>query len=417
MNNTLSTVVKSNELIEGRYKLSTNQHRLVLLLISIINPEDEDFQDYELRVLDFARMFGIEGDKDVYAKVEEAAEELVGKTIKLSKGKEREFVAWFSYAKYKQGEGVIIIRFDKSLKPYLLQLKSHFTRYALDTVVRFKSQYSIRLYELLKEFEYLGHGGSFFRIIEIDDLKGFLGVKENEYGKMHDMKKRLIEPAIKEISSYSDIAVTQVEYIKEGRTVGSVKFTAEPKAGKALVADEQAMAAEHGAKEPPEHVAALLAFGIAEPMARKWAKQYGQRKIMEACGYVRAKCEAGGIKDIPAYLAKTLEHDYHTAWLAKNAKKEAKQAEEHARKALQEAEEQDRRQRTGQRIADALEAFHALPDAEQERLRDRFAAENPSPMLKSWKTRRANGEQPEISPMFRLLFVDFLGNASKPLPV
>jgi hypothetical protein len=321
---------------------------------------------------------------------------------------------WVSSATYKEGTGYVELRFDEMLKPYLLQLKDHFTQYDLATIVRFKSQYSIRLYELLKASAYLGRGGSFYRVFEIEELKRLFGVAKGEYKRVQDIRRRMIEPAVEEVSCFSDILITAVEYTKEGRAIGSVKFTAEPKAGKALVADEQAMAAEHEAKEPPEHVAALLGFGIAEPMARKWAKQYGQRKIMEACGYVRAKCEAGGIKDIPAYLAKTLEHDYHTAWLAKNAEIEAKQADEHARKARQEAEERDRRQRVRQRIADALEAFHALPEAEQERLRDRFAAENPSPMLKSWKTRRANGEQPENFPMFSCLFIDFLDKVSKP---
>jgi hypothetical protein len=352
--NTFPVIVKSNELIEARYKLSLNQQRLVLLLISIIKPEDEDFQDYQLKVSDFAAMFGIKNCKAIYSEVEQAAAELVGKVINLRQGRERECVAWLSYGKYRQGEGVITIRFDKSLKPYLLQLKSHFTRYQLNTVVKFKSQYSIRLYELLKEFEYLGHGGAFYRIIGIEELKGLFGINNGEYEKMHDLKKRVIDPSV-----------------------------------------------------PAEHVEALLNLGIAGATAKQWAKQYGKKKIMAACGYVAAKLETAAIKDLPAYLAKTLEHDYHLAWMKENQEKQAKKADETERKAGEEAAEQQRRQAAIQKIHDTLSAFHALREGEQDAWRDRFEAEYHSLTMKHWKKYRKEGRQPEDNKMFSGVFSEF----------
>ena len=400
------TIIKSNELIEARYKLSLNEQRLVLLLISIIDPEDEDFRDYELRVADFARMFGIEGDKDIHAKVEQAATDLVGKRLYFSSSNRNVVVTWLSYAEYKRGEGIITIRFDKSLKPYLLQLKSHFTQYQLIWVVKFKSQYSIRLYELLKAFAYRGHGGPFYREFDLGELKCLFGVAKGEYERVQDVRRRMIEPAVEEVSGFSDIFITKVEYGKVGRAISSVKFIAEPKASKALVVDEMVkpIATE---EDVPAHIKALLDFGIAPPTARKWAKQYGEKKTLEACAYVRAKHAVGDVKDAPAYLAKTLENDYHTAWLTENAKKQAKQVEEQARKARQEAEQSDRCQQVKLRIAKSLEAFHSLPEIEQEQYRDRFEAENHSPLMKGWKTRRVNGEQPETCQMFSCLFADF----------
>ena len=196
-----------------------------------------------------------------------------------------------------------------------MQLKCHFTRYQLKTVIKFKSQYSIRLYELLKEFEYLGHGGVFYRIIAIDELKEFMGVKEGEYERIGNLKSRLIDPAVNDISAYSDIAINQVEYIKEGKRVASVKFTAESKPPELVTEETDAKQGQPDESKPAEHVEALLNLGIAEATAKQWAKQYGKKKIMAACGYVAAKRETGAIKDLAAYLAKTLEHDYHLAWM------------------------------------------------------------------------------------------------------
>ncbi len=58
--NKTSLISKSNDLIEARYKLSLNEQRLIILLISIIQPDDDDFHDYDLHVSEFAIMFGIE---------------------------------------------------------------------------------------------------------------------------------------------------------------------------------------------------------------------------------------------------------------------------------------------------------------------------------------------------------------------
>ena len=137
-------IKKSNDLIEARYKLTLEEQRLVLLLSSTIHKDDEDFKDYEIRVSDFVQMFGLEKRKAIYKAVEDAARDLSGKKIDLSNGKERIYASWLSYVRYIEGSGVIQLRFDKSLKPYLLQLKNclhGFTQYNLATVINFKSTY------------------------------------------------------------------------------------------------------------------------------------------------------------------------------------------------------------------------------------------------------------------------------------
>ena len=399
-------VVKRNELIEARYKMSLNEQRLMILLTSMIEASDTDFKSCQIRISEFVRLFDLDGNsanEQIYTIVSG----LMKKQLTIWDGKDWKMIQWVSSAEYKSGAGYVELCFDEKLKPYLLQLKEHFTKYDLVTVVTFKSQYSIRLYELLKASEYLGRGGPFYREFEIEDLKSIFGVGKSEYKRVQDIRRRMIEPAVEEVSNFSDILVTRVEYRKLGRAIASVKFMAEPKAGKALVADGVTKAAASDEQELSAHVKALLDFGIAAPTARKWAKQYGEKKTLEACSYVRAKQATGDVKDASAYLAKTLENDYHTAWLAENAKKESKQAEERARKARQEVEESDHRQKVKLMIANALEAFHSLPEAEQEQYRDRFEAENHSPLMKGWKTRRANGEQPENHQMFSCLFANF----------
>ncbi len=400
----LNLVTKSNKLIEARYKLSLYQQRLILLLISIIQPDDEDFIDYELHVSEFAEMFGIEKTGDVYFKVEEAARLLVTRGLDLSVGDNRKYIAWLANVEYTKGHGVLKISFHKSLKPYLLQLKSHFTQYNIRYIVKFRSQYSIRLYELLKSYEYLGDGGCFYREFHVEELRIFFGIDETEYVKFGHLKVRVIEPSVKDINLHSDIFISSVEYLKEGREIKRVRFTVEPKANNVVVQPLSLIDCSTDA------TIALLNYGIADVTVKKWIKEYGDENILNACRFVRAKQEAGQVKDAPAYLAMALKERYYVAWLDAENKKEAKRASTLAKKAEQEEIERKAKEAILLRIDATLEAFHARPEIEQMGLRAIFGNTANSITAKSWKKYIATESQPENIARFRFEFADFLQN-------
>jgi len=50
--NTSNKVTQSNDLITAQYKLSLNEQKIILCLISLIQPSDTDFKKYKLRVRD-----------------------------------------------------------------------------------------------------------------------------------------------------------------------------------------------------------------------------------------------------------------------------------------------------------------------------------------------------------------------------
>ena len=54
-------VVRRNELILGRHRLTLQEMRLLLWLISEIKPGDEDFKRYRISVGEFSAVVGIEG--------------------------------------------------------------------------------------------------------------------------------------------------------------------------------------------------------------------------------------------------------------------------------------------------------------------------------------------------------------------
>lgn len=103
--------------------------------------------------------------------------------------------------------------FDERVVPRLSNLKASFTQVDLSDVAGFTSTYTFRIYQLLMQYKSTG-----FVKISIDDLRFMLMLKF-KYPLVADLKKRVIETAVKEINEKTPYSV-KYELIKKGR-----KFT------------------------------------------------------------------------------------------------------------------------------------------------------------------------------------------------
>ena len=64
----LNTVVKSNALIQqSRFSLSTIQQKIILYIISQIEPWDVELKEYDFKVIDFCKVCGIEAHGEMYS--------------------------------------------------------------------------------------------------------------------------------------------------------------------------------------------------------------------------------------------------------------------------------------------------------------------------------------------------------------
>ena len=84
--------------------------------------------------------------------------------------------------------------------------------------MNFKSEYSFRVYELLKQYETVGS-----RVLLIEELKEFLDTDQKSYEKYNRFKEKVLLKALQEINKHSDITVKMQE-IKKGRKVEAVEF-------------------------------------------------------------------------------------------------------------------------------------------------------------------------------------------------
>ena len=221
-------VVKSNAMIESIYKLSAVEQKLILSLCSKISSSDNVFNNFELSVSEFARFMGYDNKEcKVNARLKKKCEELAGRTIEINKGSAKKPIwyifNWFHHIQYEVGKGIISIQFHDDLAPYLLNLQTQYTKYRLGYVMNFKSEYSFRIYELMKEYEKIGE-----RTIPLDDLRHLLYIDKEKYNKYSHFKERILNKALEEINKFSDLTVTLRKEEKQGKKIVGLVFQIRP---------------------------------------------------------------------------------------------------------------------------------------------------------------------------------------------
>ncbi|MEO5358650.1 MAG: replication initiation protein [Nitrospirae bacterium YQR-1] len=210
-------VVKSNDLNQAHYRLTISEQRVILMMVSMIQPGDEDFHIYRIKVSDFLKLLGVK-NQQMYSEVKKITKSLIEKVLTIKRPRSELQLSWFSSAEYFDGEGYVELCFDPKLKPYLLGLKECFVQYQLKNVIKLKSSYSIRMYELLKQYEKLGR-----KSYSIEELKPVLGIKPDEYVLYKHFKTRIITRAQEELKAGTDIAF-EFKEMKTGRKVTSLEF-------------------------------------------------------------------------------------------------------------------------------------------------------------------------------------------------
>ncbi|MFI3219261.1 MAG: RepB family plasmid replication initiator protein [Methylococcales bacterium] len=225
MNNNNLTVYKSNAVIQAGYQLGLNEQRVVLACIGLVDSRKELLATdrFELSAKDFVTMFGV-SEKNAYKALIEVAQTLFKRYVVIEKpfpdkpNINKLQTHWISSICYMETEGKIALMFAPDLIPYLSQLKGSFTRYDLKHIGNMTSTYGIRLYELLMQWKGTGK-----REIDIEWLKKQFEL-DASYERMDNLKRRVIDPAVKDINTHSNFNVSW-EQRKTGRQVTHLIFT------------------------------------------------------------------------------------------------------------------------------------------------------------------------------------------------
>ena len=220
-------VVKDNALINASYNLEVTEQRLILL--AILNARETgngitSDSKLEIHAKDYASRFDISND-GAYKALKNAVLNLFDRQFSFKEQDKKGNVGtvksrWVSRIKYIDDSATLEITFAPDVVPLITRLEQHFTSYQLKQVSQLTSKYAIRLYELLIAWREVGKTPK----IELEDFRSKIGVEDTEYTAMNDFKKRVLEPAIKQINKYTDITATYEQY-KKGRLISAFSFS------------------------------------------------------------------------------------------------------------------------------------------------------------------------------------------------
>ncbi|MGC8885480.1 MAG: replication initiation protein [Candidatus Nanoarchaeia archaeon] len=188
-------VILGNNIIEARYDMTAPQLKLFIALISLIKKDDTDFKEYAIHqdiLIDLLKI-----DKEsIFRELFVLSKSLVEKSIYIRDSEKKKFNIYSIFSNIKFEDGFLIAKFNDKLRPFLLRLREQFTKFELCEFKLFKSKYSIRIYQLLKQYYSIGE-----RTFDINDLRTILNIQPGELGNFAHFREFVIEVAQKELEN------------------------------------------------------------------------------------------------------------------------------------------------------------------------------------------------------------------------
>jgi len=335
-------VVKSNFLIEASYKLTSIEQKIILSLATRIKKEDQEFHKYSFSLGELSKFLGLNSNND-YNYLQETTKTLLSKVLILKNDNSLLQTHWFESVEYFEKTGTVTMCFSPDLKPFLLQLKENFTKFQLKYAIQLKSRFSIRIYELLKQYEAIGS-----REFLLTDLRKIIGVNPDEYPLYGNFKAKVLNVAQKELRAKTDLFFN-FEEIKIGRSVGKIRFNVNRQA---IPQPKKSTASDHKANlaiDTPEllELLPLLPEIFRDKLSMKRLlkeaiAKYDAEYVMRNIVYTNDKSNAAKSDmangNYRAYLAKALRDDYGLAYM--EDRQSRKEAEQLRQKTFAEAERQ-----------------------------------------------------------------------------
>lgn len=211
--NNKDLVVKHNALINATsdYTYCKNELRIICKLISDINNTyEKDFQKKVIRItdLDFSEA---ENFTNNYTYLVDLCKGLQRKTFFMNGS----YYSWFTKLTPVSGVGIVEYEFHNDLKPFLLDLKTNFTKYHLTNILKLRSSYSIQIFELLYQYKTIKQ-----RKMTFEELRKILNIPDS-YRNV-DIR-RMLEGVQKDLEKNTSITFN-FEFEKIGKQFNSIIF-------------------------------------------------------------------------------------------------------------------------------------------------------------------------------------------------
>ena len=224
-------IVKSNAFVGASYGLGVVEQRLILLAILKARETDSVSEAIgkmlTIHASDYMMHFAVDR-ATAYKCLENAVNGLYESEYRfieiLPNGERKTHRERFvSGVTYSEGLGLVQLKFTPETIPLVIGLSENFTKYEIEQVSKLSSQYALRLYEILAQWRAKGKC-----MLKLDELRFKFGLLDDEYPRMDNFKKRVLDYAIAEINEHTDI-IASYEQHKQGRVIVGFTFTIKQK--------------------------------------------------------------------------------------------------------------------------------------------------------------------------------------------
>ncbi|KSU17658.1 RepB family plasmid replication initiator protein [Lactococcus lactis] len=236
----LRKVAEHNDLISSVAKMDKTPLKIFELAVSCIDtdnpPEDNTVYLSKRELFSF---FDV-SDSNKHSRFKEAIERMQKQAffqIKEEKKKGFKFksIVPIPYIEWNDYNDNVRIEFSQHIMPYLIDLKTNFTQYAISDIMGLNQLYSIILYKWLcmsyNQFEHYQHKPNRTQKqleeyknpkISVKDLRALTDT-EDIYTRMFHFTEWVLDNPIKEINENTHFNVTY-DKIKKGRSIDSIQF-------------------------------------------------------------------------------------------------------------------------------------------------------------------------------------------------
>jgi plasmid replication initiation protein len=232
-----------NTLIFGaKYKLLPREQKIVLYLISKIDPRTDRFHEQIVSVKELEQLLKTEGTKwgGLYEEMKSFKDRIVRKGLEFQSDVEIEgrpftgYISWFQSIipiRNEAGEVCLEFMFSEKLRPFLLQLKEY-TRIDLKEILPLKSGFSIRLLQIFRaQLNRMERHERESKIsYSIEDFKSLLDISDS-YKDFRNLRKRVLDVVVEEINEKTSVSV-DMDFQRAGRKVIAIDFILKDKARK-----------------------------------------------------------------------------------------------------------------------------------------------------------------------------------------
>lgn len=335
-------VAQSNKLIEGRYTITKNELTLLVAMISLIDPRDKEFLIFSVTVHELSKMLGIDG-KSAVREFKKISRRLSKKTVELDTNNGWEIFPWMSFCRLK-GD-LITIKFNDELKPYLLELKKsgNFTQYRLGVTIGFKSNYTIRIYQLLRE--YYSKKYKDFEFLLEDFRKMVLGNEAQSYPLFKEFRRKVLSVAKRELEIkdaetglYKSDLSFDLETRRTGRKISHLKFIIKKQKTAPVKQLKIELPPEENPRQNTPEYRAMLELAISEKHALAFMEQYGADYIAEKLQVLAERQQIEDVISPSGLLINALKEDRKSEKLAKQKKDQERRAKEEEKRRLEQLE-------------------------------------------------------------------------------